>query len=65
MKQTPYYRSPSSFESVLTGGATGVSAETVFTPPPSRRPQPVKIVRAAAPETPADAALALDRKRSQ
>ena len=64
MKQTPYYRSPTSFESVLTGGATGVSAATLFTPPPSRRPQPVKIVRAS-PETAADAALALDRKRSQ
>ncbi|HZM50281.1 MAG TPA: hypothetical protein VFE68_07315 [Vicinamibacteria bacterium] len=63
MKQTPYYRSPTSIESVLTGGATGVSAATLFTPPPPRA-QPVKITRTAR-ERAADAALALDRKRSQ
>jgi hypothetical protein len=62
MKQTPYYRAPNSTESVLTGGATGVSAATLFTPPSPRRPHPVKIVRAAS-ETAADKAL--DRKRSQ
>jgi hypothetical protein len=61
MKQTPYYRAPNSTASVLTGGATGVSAATLFTPPSPRRTHPVKIVRAS--ETAADKAL--DRKRSR
>jgi hypothetical protein len=44
MKETPYYRSPVSSQSVMVGGATGVSASTLFTRPPVR-PQPVKVVR--------------------
>ena len=59
MKQTPYYRAPNSIASVLTGGATGVSAAALFTPPSPRRSHPVR----AASETAADKAL--DRKRSQ
>jgi hypothetical protein len=63
MKQTPYYRSPTSIGSVLVGGALGVAAATLFTPPPVRTP-PAKIARAVG-DSAAEAALALDRKRSQ
>ena len=63
MKQTPYYRSPTSIVSVLAGGLVGVAAATLFTPPPVRTP-PAKITRPVG-DTAAEAALALDGKRSQ
>ena len=42
MKQTPYYRSLGSIVSILTGGAAGVAASTLFDPP-STGVTPVKI----------------------
>ena len=63
MKQTPYYRSPTSIVSFLAGGLVGVTAATLFTPPAVRTPAP-KIARTVR-ESDAEAALALDRKRSQ
>ena len=63
MKQTPYYRSPTSIVSFLAGGAVGVAAATLFAAPP-RRTRRVKIGRKVG-ETIDDAALALDAKRSQ
>jgi hypothetical protein len=62
MKQTPYYRSLTSIVSFLAGGAVGVAASTLFTPPAGRiRRVKVHKVR----ETVDEAALALDAKQSQ
>ena len=63
MKHTPYYRSPTSIVSFLAGGLIGVAAATLFTPPPVRTP-PAKAA-GSGPDSAADAALALDGKRSQ
>ena len=63
MKQTPYFRSLTSIVSFLAGGAVGVTAATLFTPPQGRTRR-VKIGRAVR-ETVDDAALSLDSKRSQ
>ena len=62
MKQTPYYRSPTSIVSFLAGAAAGVTAASLFAPPPGRTRR-VKIGRKV--QTVDDAALALDAKRSQ
>jgi gas vesicle protein len=62
MKQTPYYRSLTSIVSFLAGGAVGVAASTLFTPPTSQTRR-VKIQRVR--ETVDEVALALDAKRSQ
>jgi gas vesicle protein len=62
MKQTPYYRSLTSIVSFLAGGAVGVAASTLFTPPMGRSRR-VKIQRVR--ETVDEVALALDAKRSQ
>ena len=64
MKQTPYYRSPTSIVSFLAGGLVGVAAATLFTTPPPVRSPPAKITRPVR-DTDAEAALALDGKRSQ
>ena len=63
MKQTPYYRSLTSIVSFLAGGAVGVAASTLFTPPSGRTAR-VKIGHKVRP-TVDEAALALDAKRSQ
>jgi hypothetical protein len=63
MKQTPYYRSPTSIVSFLAGGLIGVAAATLFIPPPVRTP-PAKVTRPVR-DWAAEAALALDGKRSQ
>jgi hypothetical protein len=60
MKQTPYYRSLGSIVSILTGGAAGVAASTLFDPP-STGVTPVKIRRQV--RVPDDAA-GRARKRS-
>jgi gas vesicle protein len=62
MKQTPYYRSLTSIVSFLAGGAVGVAASTLFIPATSRIRR-VKIHKVR--EAVAEAALALDAKRSQ
>ena len=63
MKQTPYYRSPTTIVSVLAGGLAGAAAATLFDPPTTRTPPP-KVARSVR-DAAAEAALALDRKRSQ
>ena len=63
MKQTPYHRSITSIVSFLAGGAVGVAASTLFTPPAGRIRR-VKIQQKVR-ETVDEAALALDAKQSQ
>lgn len=60
MKHTPYYRSPTSIVSFLAGGAVGVTAATLFAPPPGRTRR-VKIGR----KVQAVDDVALDVKRSK
>jgi hypothetical protein len=61
MKQTPYYRSPTSIVSILAGAAAGIAVSTLFTPPPSQTGR-VKVVRKAGESVEEDG---LDGKRSQ
>ena len=62
MKQTPYYRSPTSIVSILAGAAAGIAVSSLFiTPPPSQAGR-VKVVRKAGETTEEDG---LDGKPSQ
>jgi hypothetical protein len=61
MKQTPYYRSPTSIVSFLAGAAAGFAVSSLFTPPPSQTGR-VKVVRKAGETVDEDAQ---DGKRSQ
>ena len=61
MKQTPYYRSPTSIVSFLAGTPAGIAISSLFTPPTSPT-GPVKVVRKAGETVEEDG---LDGKRSQ
>ena len=61
MKQTPYYRSPTSIVSILAGAAAGIAVSNLFTPP-TRATGRVEVVRKAGEAGEEDG---LDGKRSQ